>query len=1367
MKKGQVSMYVIIGIVLIILVAGALLLFNKNKKAEMDLGSDSVQFSGVRKDNIQNFVEDCMKDSLIEAIVVYGLPYNGEAGLTNEVLSTTLKCIDAFNVFSDEYEITYGVPTADLNLDDSDVISYVLYLPVEAIKNGESFTFEKFQYDFSKSVYSRDFDNGVATKDIRLESVDRKSILMIPKGTEVTDSEGNPIEYVSLKLKDKRADGQRNSFVVGNLVYEGIPDGAQFSQPVEFRFEYSDQDIENLLEAGTTEEDITCTYLADSGFHVPWPSLVDVENNVLTCEIEHFTDNTINAGCGDTSLDAQPYVITDIKVFRPNCFIPEQDICDIEGFVTCTQALEDEELHCSKVFADVEGRSSPFKEAVFMTEFNENVQTGQIGYTNNYNDCELDTWMYMDDMINTCACQVYEDGAMRDCESDEVEQCYTSCRDEAALSDSINNGPIKTDGIADDEDVSNEVTLETESGQEYTYENKGCGCFIDRTSTTADLTCGNVVPAPMTWGWDSAKGGWDIVQNAPVTEYVNAVDGIGTYYLNFKPRGDACFNPEDFSVFVQWQPGDTITMYLDNNHVVSDEEGSPKGELIVDYDNFETQIMAFLDPQPEGDDSYIPIQERFIDISVNNEQETLDEKPQCAFITMELSWMGANVDVFSDPKDSLCGVDVYNRVFYDCGCPTNQSEITSCLSNSQCIRDIDASGDAEVVTGLSVCADNLPTSCMSLVGNNEIGGYCDESGPQCLGNVDLLNEPDCMCGTNSHTAGTKELCCGSDLVGESDLPEGSNFDCSARSNLKNTCAYEYTNGVEWVCLPSCGDGYEPVGTRTNQFEEIPRCPIYNPITGFAEGFDECCRKVTQCVDNTPNNEPMSIGETIVRNGGAGETLCYLCDSDGTVREVEYKSAECPRFPGVLGDQCDGATCDTGMVCCQHDDENYYCTLEDECDGDVDTCGNNIIDGDDQCDFDYFDPTCLTHDCYVWKSNDGYCSDRNAGLLTCDRTSCETSDASCTCGNDADTLDSGEVCDYNADGVIIKSDSSTCLSLTGNDGTLGCKSDCSDYDETMCTCGNGDIDDGEECDGSNLDGKTCASISIDGPENKGTLLCNPETCKFDVSHCTCGDGIDNEVDDPSKVECDEGDDNVAVGSMSCDYGVEECQKCSRDCVLYNVEGSYCGDGTHDSEEECDNGELNSDDTADACRIDCKNPRCGDGTPDSGEECDTGALNSNTISGACRTDCKSASCGDDVIDPGEECEADGDGTAEDDQYKCTSCNWVGGYCGDDSIKPEYDEECEVGDVRDCYDLDSSAYKGGQASCTDGCSWNYDACQLRAVCPIGEQITGNDIGCDCNGEPAQNREFCCNVWLSSPKICDSNGCGDLGNGCSGFFD
>jgi len=116
---------------------------------------------------------------------------------------------------------------------------------------------------------------------------------------------------------------------------------------------------------------------------------------------------------------------------------------------------------------------------------------------------------------------------------------------------------------------------------------------------------------------------------------------------------------------------------------------------------------------------------------------------------------------------------------------------------------------------------------------------------------------------------------------------------------------------------------------------------------------------------------------------------------------------------------------------------------------------------------------------------------------------------------------------------------------------------------------------------------------------------------------CGNGVVDEEE-----QCDDGDLNSDT----------EPDACRSTCTT-----AGCGDGVVDSAEACDDGEQNSDTDADACRSTCVAAGCGDGVVDTGEACDDGAQNSDTAADGCRTTCGLHTCGDGVIDSGEECDS----------------------------------------------------------------------------------------------------------------------------------
>ncbi|MCA9686508.1 MAG: DUF4215 domain-containing protein, partial [Myxococcales bacterium] len=133
---------------------------------------------------------------------------------------------------------------------------------------------------------------------------------------------------------------------------------------------------------------------------------------------------------------------------------------------------------------------------------------------------------------------------------------------------------------------------------------------------------------------------------------------------------------------------------------------------------------------------------------------------------------------------------------------------------------------------------------------------------------------------------------------------------------------------------------------------------------------------------------------------------------------------------------------------------------------------------------------------------------------------------------------------------------------------------SDTDTGGSVCGDGTIDEGEECD--------------NGPDNGDDQACTA-SCK----HAICGDGL------------------VLADIEECDSGVESAD-CDEDCTF-----PTCGDGIVNelAGETCDDGNL---DPTDQCTDQCLLATCGDGILNIGEECDDGNLDPDDD---CTADCKS--------------------------------------------------------------------------------------------------------------------------------------------------
>lgn len=216
------------------------------------------------------------------------------------------------------------------------------------------------------------------------------------------------------------------------------------------------------------------------------------------------------------------------------------------------------------------------------------------------------------------------------------------------------------------------------------------------------------------------------------------------------------------------------------------------------------------------------------------------------------------------------------------------------------------------------------------------------------------------------------------------------------------------------------------------------------------------------------------------------------------------------------------------------------------------CGNGTVEGPEQCDGANFDG----QSCADFGFDEGtlFCNDE-----------CMIEDTECfniICGD-------GEAVDFEeCDADDLRGES--CLSLGYDGGELGCLDDCT-LNEDGCfsfECGNDFVEGPEACDGTDLDGQDCATLGFDG----GELGCTVD-CTFDTSTCegdpvpVCGNGVIEEGE-----ECDTAElDGATCETFDFEAGVLGC---GGDCT-YNTDfcrNAECGDGVIEGDEECDGIQL---------------------------------------------------------------------------------------------------------------------------------------------------------------------------------------------------
>lgn len=523
-----------------------------------------------------------------------------------------------------------------------------------------------------------------------------------------------------------------------------------------------------------------------------------------------------------------------------------------------------------------------------------------------------------------------------------------------------------------------------------------------------------------------------------------------------------------------------------------------------------------------------------------------------------------------------------------------------------------------------------------------------------------------------------------------------------------------------------------------------------------------------------------LPETQVLDTAVGETMDATIDAtiDAEARDVATSPDMTPDVSDAviidlsvdLGDPCENRQLDgreTGVDCggdCLPCDAGFGCSLPEDCDSRVcvdavcqfSLCGDGVINGVESCDDsnDVNTDDC-TITCELAVCGDGIVHD---DLEQCDdgndieTDGCRNNCAIARCG-DGIAHEGIEQCD---DGNAVVTD--------------GCTNLCE-----FATCGDLFVREGfEECDDGNLsdsDGCTtqCAFARCgDGFVNPVSEACddgNSENTDGCLSSCVlarCGDGI-------IRADVEACDDGNQV-SEPCDYGEGTCTICDDSCALVEGRARFCGDGTVDVEESCDDA---NDNESDACLTSCELAECGDGFVQTGiETCDDGNLETEVCEyglescEVCNRLCRSEPgevhfCGDGLVDAQEACDVLGG-----DDPNCSYGDLACMFCGIDCV-------LEPGVVHVCGDGvtdEEETCDDGNLNDGDGCDAN---CQFEALCGNGIVEPGED--CDLLTGGA---ELFCDIECRSltPDLtfpfdfntCGANGAdGPLQDDCDDLYD
>ncbi len=288
MGKGQSTLFIIAGILAVIIVSFFAINLTGNKNTASIQTLNQGQSFSLDTKGLQKTFDGCSNDAIIKANIEYGLNEKNRDNYKKYVSERVKKCMSQYilELNSKDYLVTEGLSASEVEFLENTIIVKIDYTIIMG-KDSQQFKFESYTETFPKqSTVNLD-----ETKEILLISNDKVAKIIIGEGTTAV-SGSVKIDKIGLTLLDKHFDGLENNIVVGNLVYEGLPDKTSFSKPVKLSINFRTKDFplyinENTLSIAWWDEDFKI-----------WRGLdTTIKDGVASAMVDHFTKFAIVVEC--------------------------------------------------------------------------------------------------------------------------------------------------------------------------------------------------------------------------------------------------------------------------------------------------------------------------------------------------------------------------------------------------------------------------------------------------------------------------------------------------------------------------------------------------------------------------------------------------------------------------------------------------------------------------------------------------------------------------------------------------------------------------------------------------------------------------------------------------------------------------------------------------------------------------------------------------------------------------------------------------------------------------------------------------------------------------------------------------------------
>jgi hypothetical protein len=234
MKRAQTTVYIIIGLILIILVG--ILLFQSSVNDIKDIKDSGLQPTPMSNEFIDATIDDCIYDLVVEGIDLYGLC--GTGSFEQKIFESIPGCIND----SKFIELGFTVDKKEspdeviVQITDEEIYVYVDY-PMKFTGKQKDLEFSTREFSLPRLAYiNLDLDSESRVKrEISLVSTDLDAELKIPKGTIVKGA-----KKIEVYLKEMCPD---DPSILGKIKYLFTPENIEFEPNAILTVRYEEDTI--------------------------------------------------------------------------------------------------------------------------------------------------------------------------------------------------------------------------------------------------------------------------------------------------------------------------------------------------------------------------------------------------------------------------------------------------------------------------------------------------------------------------------------------------------------------------------------------------------------------------------------------------------------------------------------------------------------------------------------------------------------------------------------------------------------------------------------------------------------------------------------------------------------------------------------------------------------------------------------------------------------------------------------------------------------------------------------------------------------------------------------------------------------------